>query len=184
MSRAHNSPTSWGMTPASAAMSSGTVETFDDFVSAETTRLLRIAMHLTGNQHDAWDLVQEALVRIGTRWQKVADGNPAGYAHTIMIRLNIDRFRRQRRELPHDDVPIVDVPVVLDPGFDPVLVTALGRLSPQQRAAVVLRTIGDLDHAEIGARLGCSTATARTHLMRGLARLREELSELEVRGDA
>lgn len=181
MARARTSP-AWGAAPARTG-GAAVVETFDDFVAAETTRLLRIAMHLTGNPHDAWDLVQEAMVRIGTRWHKVADGNPAGYAHTIMIRLNIDRYRRQRREFLHGEVLVQDVPVVLDDGFDPVLVTALGRLSPQQRAAVVLRTIGDLDHAEIGARLGCSTPTARTHLMRGLARLREELADLEVGGD-
>ncbi len=163
---------------------------FEEFVAAETPRLLRVAYGLTGDHHDAWDLVQESLVRVGTRWRRLADGNPGGYAHTTLVRLNIDRYRRRRRELPFRDPPDRECPVTLDEGIDPELLEALGTLSSQQRAAVVLRTIGDLDHAEIAVRLGCSTPTARTHLMRGLARLRTELSsrsELstsEVRRDA
>ena len=46
--------------------------------------------------------------------------------------------------------------------FDPDLVRALGTLSTKQRAAVVLRTVEDLDHAAIAERLGCSTPTAPT----------------------
>lgn len=53
------------------------------------------------------------------------------------------------------------------------LLAALRSLTPQQRAAVVLRVLEDLDHADIAERLGCSAGTARSHLSRGLARLRE-----------
>lgn len=157
---------------------------FGEFAEAETPRLLRIAYGLTGNPHDAWDLVQESLVRVAGRRRKLCGGNPGGYAHTVLVRLNVDRYRRLRRELLPGELPDRDTPVVVDEGLDPALVGALSVLSPQQRAAVVLRTIGDLDHAEISERLGCSPATARTHLMRGPARLRAELSEMEVRGDA
>jgi DNA-directed RNA polymerase specialized sigma24 family protein len=48
-------------------------------------------------------------------------------------------------------------------------VEALGTLTPQQRAAVVLRVLEDLDHAGIAERLGCSVGTARSHLSRGLS---------------
>lgn len=159
--------------------------TFEEFVAAETPRLLRVAYGLTGNPHDAWDLVQEALMRVGIRWRKLADGNPGGYAHTTLVRLNIDRGRRLKREFLPGDVPDTGRPVQLvTEGLDPALVAALRTLPPQQRAAVVLRAIGDLDHAGIAERLGCSVGTARTHLSRGLARLREQLTEQGVPGDA
>ena len=157
-------------------------ERFEEFVAVETPRLLRVAYGLTGNPHDAWDLVQEALVRVGMKWRKVADGNPGGYAHTTLVRLNIDRARRGVRERLPGVLPERDRPVQIDPVLDPALVSALRELPKQQRAAVVLRAIEDLDHAQIAERLGCSVGTARSHLSRGLARLREILAEREVAG--
>lgn len=55
-------------------------EAFEEFVAAETPRLLRIAFALTGNRHDAWDLVQETLVRVGSRWSRLSLDNPGAYA--------------------------------------------------------------------------------------------------------
>lgn len=149
---------------------------FEEFAAVETPRLLRVAYGLTGNPHDAWDLVQEALVRVGARWWRLRNQNPGGYAQTVLVRLDVDRHRRLKRELPVESTGEDDRPVLLDQPLDPQLVAALSTLSKQQRAAVVLRTIEDLDHAAIADRLGCSEATARTHLMRGLARMRDELA--------
>lgn len=153
---------------------------FEEFAAAETPRLLRVAYGLTGNSHDAWDLVQESLVRVGVRWRRLRHQNPGGYAQTVLVRLNIDRHRRLRREVPVETTrEAADRPVEMLESLDPQLVRALGTLSSKQRAAVVLRTIEDLDHAAIADRLGCSPATARTHLMRGLARLRDELTRAD-----
>ena len=146
---------------------------FEEFVAVETPRLLRLAVALTGSPHDAWDLVQESLVRVGVRWRRLADGNPGGYARTTLVRLDIDRHRRARRERPRTAMP--ETPVELERPLDPELVAALQALPPQQRAAVVLRFLVDLDHAAIADHLGCSVGTARAHLSRGLARMRQRL---------
>jgi RNA polymerase sigma-70 factor (ECF subfamily) len=56
----------------------------------------------------------------------------------------------------------------------------LGRLhdlSPQQRTALVLRYGHDLPVAEVAALLGVELATAKTHLVRGLARLRDLMED-------
>jgi len=148
---------------------------FEEFVAVETPRLLGLAYALTGNPHDAWDLVQESLVRVGVRWRRLAAQNPGGYARTTLVRLNIDRARRRRREVL-GQVPERTAPVEQAYHLDPLLLDALGALPPQQRAAVVLRVIEDLDHAGIADRLGCSVGTARSHLSRGLARMREHLA--------
>ncbi len=155
-------------------------EEFETFVEAELPRLLGLAHLLTGNPHDAWDLVQETLVRVGTRWRRLAGQNPGGYARTVLVRLNVDRGRRLRRELLPGRVPEREVPVVVVEETAPWLRRALAGLTPQQRAAVVLRTVEDLDHAAIAARLGCSVGTARSHLSRGLARIRAAAPAHEV----
>ena len=53
---------------------------------------------------------------------------------------------------------------------------AVGALPDKQRHAVVLRFVGDLPYAEIGALAGTSEAAARQNVRAGLARLREELT--------
>lgn len=152
---------------------------FEEFAAAELPRLLGLSFALTGNPHDAWDLTQETLLRVGSRWSRVADGNPGGYARTTLVRLNVDRLRRWRRERPGDGA---EPPVFLEEPLDAELLAALGQLPRQQRAAVALRFLDDLDHATIARHLGCSEVTARTHVSRGLARLRD-LMVMEVPHD-
>ena len=57
------------------------------------------------------------------------------------------------------------------------LLGRLGELSPQQRTALVLRYGHDLPVAEVAEMLGVEIATAKTHLVRGLARLRDLMEE-------
>src|SRR5687767_1659886 len=101
---------------------------FVSFVDAQLPGLLGYARVLTGNDHDAWDLVQECLVRIGLKWSRIdREGNPVGYARTTLVRLNIDRMRRGGRERPVELVPdsTVDEPVA---GIEPWLLAALRSL--------------------------------------------------------
>lgn len=57
------------------------------------------------------------------------------------------------------------------------LLGRLGELSPQQRTALVLRYGHDLPVGEVAELLGVELATAKTHLVRGLARLRDLMEE-------
>lgn len=147
---------------------------FEAFVDAELPRLLGYARVLTGNDHDAWDLVQEGLVRVGLRWGRVErGGNPAAYTRTTLVRLNIDRLRRSRRERVVADPPDTAVTPRLPDGVEPWLAAAIGELTPRQRTAVVLRFVDDLDLAGVASAMGCSTGTAKSHLSRGVQRLRD-----------
>ncbi|WP_375426752.1 sigma-70 family RNA polymerase sigma factor [uncultured Friedmanniella sp.] len=146
-------------------------EPFEEFVAQTTPSLLGRARALTADPHDAWDLVQETLVRIGERWERIED--PAAYASRVMTRLNVDRVRRLRRDLGLRQrlAPPGSVPPPED-GPEAWLVEALHGLSPHQRTALALRYLDDLDVAAIARELRCQPGTARSHLSRGLARLR------------
>jgi len=147
---------------------------FAEFVDAELPRLHGLAYALTGDPHDAWDLAQETLTRIGARWPRMQEvDDPASYARTVLVRVNIDRLRRLLREHPAaepHDAPHHDKP---PQGIESWVEEALRSLTPRQRTAVVLRFVEDLDHAGIAARMGCSVGTARSHLSRGLERIRQ-----------
>lgn len=57
------------------------------------------------------------------------------------------------------------------------LLGRLGDLSPQQRTALVLRYGHDMPVGEVAGLLGVELATVKTHLVRGLARLRDLMEE-------
>jgi RNA polymerase sigma-70 factor (sigma-E family) len=152
---------------------SGSADGFEEFASAQARPLLGLAHALTANPHDAWDLTQETLVRIGERWGRTRFDEPAAYARTVMVRLNIDRIRRLRREIPLLARPEGAAPVELVGELDGWLVEALASLTPRQRTALALRYVEDLDVRTIAERMGCSEGTVKSQLSRGTERLRE-----------
>lgn len=155
---------------------------FEEFVAAQSRRLLVLALAMTGNPHDAWDLTQETLARMAEKWTRVR-GDHGAYARTVMVRLNVDRLRRLRRERPFSSPPDRETaPVRLVGEIDPWLVEGLATLSPRQRTALALRYVEDLDVAGIAERLGCSVGTASSHLSRGTERLREFAAAAGVAG--
>jgi RNA polymerase sigma factor (sigma-70 family) len=114
-----------------------------------------------------------ALTRVGLRWKKVLTGNPAAYARTTLIRLNIDRVRRLRREHLVSEVPEGIFDCEASWTAEPWLADALRELSPRQRTVIGLRFVLDMDLSSIANELGCSTGTVKAHLYRGLESLRE-----------
>ena len=61
---------------------------FDEFVGARADALMRYAYVLTGDPHDAADLLQESLTRVHRSWHRVVDKHdPEGYVRTTMARL-------------------------------------------------------------------------------------------------
>jgi len=151
---------------------SGKDEEFPGFVEAQSPALLGFAHALTGNRHDAWDLLQETLVRVGEKWHRI--DQPAAYARTVMTRLNIDRVRRLRRELLGARTPEPTTTHELTSAAGSWLVEALATLSPRQRTALALRYVEDLDVRGIAHRMGCSEGTVKSQLSRGIARLKEQ----------
>lgn len=72
--------------------------TFVGWVAGSQHSLLRTAYLLTGDLHRAEDLVQDALVKVAARWDRLVSGDPDAYARRIIARTNISWWRRYRRE--------------------------------------------------------------------------------------
>ncbi|TYB59207.1 SigE family RNA polymerase sigma factor [Nonomuraea sp. PA05] len=147
---------------------------FDDFVAEHTDALLRYGYVLTGNPHDAADLVQEALVRLCGAWPRVRrKDNPHSYTRITMARLHISVWRRHRREHLTAEPPEQVKP---PPDEDLGLWQELAGLPRRQRAVLVLRYYEQLSDAEIAKVLGISPGTVRSQASRGLDKLRSSLS--------
>ena len=139
--------------------------------------LLRSTYLLTGDLHRAEDLVQEALVKVALRWDRLRDGNPTAYARTIVVRDHISWWRRRGREYPVAE-PFGDTAVSSDPDTAMVVRRALQRLTPGQRAVVVLRHFDDLSVEETATLLRVAPGTVKSQNAAALARLREGAPEL------
>ena len=152
-------------------------EDFEAFVAARYAALLRTAYLLTGDHHDAEDLLQQSLVRAVGAWGRI-DGDPEPYVRTILVRQNVSRWRVRRwRELTTDQLP--ERPAGgPDPDDRVLLHRALGTLAPRQRAVIVLRYFEDLTEAQTAEALGIAVGTVKSQARDALRRLREVLPDL------
>jgi len=148
---------------------------FRSFVAARWARLLRTAYLLTGDTHDAEDVVQVTLERLYVAWRRLGpDDNADAYTRRILVNSNISRVRRRRfRERLTTSLPeraTADPTVQADERA--ALLAALASLPARQRAAVVLRYWDDLSESQVADVLGCSVGNVKSQTSRGLAKLR------------
>ncbi|MCP2270487.1 SigE family RNA polymerase sigma factor [Actinokineospora diospyrosa] len=156
---------------------SAAMEEFADFVAGAMPGLLRYGHALTGNPHDAADLVQGVLEKIGSRWSAVVRkaGDPLAYTRRAMANAHVSRWRRTRRENLVADVPEAPADRVRYAFEDEPLWQALRALPPKQRAVVVLRYYEGLSEAEIAQTLGVSAGTVKSQASKAMATLRTRL---------
>lgn len=161
---------------------------FDEFARAQLPGLVRFAAAMTGDPQLAQDLVQDTLVRVYTRLSRVAGTDrPDLYVRRMVLNGYLSWRRRwyQRTVHPVADPAAGPHPRTADPAGRITdraeLADLLSRLGRQQRAAIVLRFYEDRDDDEIAAVLGCSPATVRSHISRGLATMRVRIRTEDVR---
>ena len=152
---------------------------FEDFVRARSSGLLRTALLLTGrNRAEAEDLLQVALERAYRHWSGISRSeDPERYVRRILANASTDRWRRLRRR-PELSLPAPDsAPVAADHSAAiadrDYLLRALAVLPAGQRTVLVLRYFDDLSEAATAQMLGCSLGTVKSQAARGLARLRD-----------
>ncbi|HEV8557688.1 MAG TPA: SigE family RNA polymerase sigma factor [Actinophytocola sp.] len=153
---------------------------FVAFVRARQHRLLRSAYLVCGDHHLAEDLLQGALVKLALRWGRVRGGDPEAYLRTIMYRDAVSWWRRWRREnLTSAPPAMTGVDGSEDASTRVVFAEALRRLTPRQRAVLVLRFLEDQTEARTAEVLGVSVGTVKSQTAVALKRLRELAPELK-----
>lgn len=150
-----------------------------EFISARGAALSRAAYLLTGDHQAAEDLVQDAYVVMVRRWQKSGTVDPEAYVRRILYTRFVDGWRRRRlSERPWASPP--DSPGGDEAGAATDRLTlrdALARLTPRQRAVLVLRYYEDLTEAQAAVALGISPNTVKSQVRVALQRLRELVPE-------
>jgi RNA polymerase sigma-70 factor (ECF subfamily) len=135
--------------------------------------LYRTILAYTGGRGDvAEEAVGEAFARAAAHRNDLRD--PVAWLFRVAFNVANDELRRERRR---DRVP--GDPIVQPPEFHDVL-SALKRLPARERAVMAMFYVLDLPVADVAARLGIASATARVHLTRGRRRLGALLGDEEV----
>ena len=166
---------------------------FDLLVSRYQERAYRLAWSILRNSEDARDVSQEAFIRLFE-----AAGSFRGrskfstWFYRILVNLCLDHKRKHRwwklwaRDDDERTEPLLERQPA--PVTDPIdklsrertmkeLGTAVDRLAPRQRAAVLLKVQEDMATYDIARVLKCSEATVRVHLHRAMTTLRKTMKE-------
>nr|WP_149180023.1 RNA polymerase sigma factor [Streptomyces sp. TRM49041] len=158
---------------------------FDAQFTAVMPRLRRRLLAMTGNPHDADDLLQETYLRLSRRARASSLSRQRHpYAYTCAAARNLLRDSWQhpsRRERCTDRLPEES----WDGGLasreaEVATVALLSVLSPKEAAAVILVDIEGLTHDLAAERLGAHRGTVQRNRMRGLAKIRAALGSYET----
>ncbi len=165
-----------------ARVQQGDVPAFDALVRRYIDRALVVARRITGNTHDAEDLVQDAFMRALDRIGSFDNSRPFG-PWFFRVLTNTGLNARRARVLRMTEPEAVDAPSN-DAGPDEMVErgeirerfdAALASLSPRQRLIVTLFEVDEVPSSEIAARLGIAQETVRWHLHQARLVLREAL---------
>jgi RNA polymerase sigma-70 factor (sigma-E family) len=155
---------------------------FREFMHARWPVMVRLAYGLTGDQGHAEDVAQAAFARAYASWPRVRrSGDPDAYVRQIVVNENRNRFRKRRvterlTGSPPEPGPGGGARTDSAGHYDDrsVLIGALQRLGPRQRAVIVLRYWMDLTEQQTAAALNCSVGTVKSQASRALATLRRD----------
>ena len=144
-------------------------------------------MRLLGNLQDAQDAAREVFLRLYRhRHRFAADAEMRPWLYRVTVNICRDLARKRRwatMDLDEKDVAVDDMReerVTADERR--VLVAeALALLPPQEREAIVLREIEDLETADVAEILGSTPGTVRSQISKGLARMQVIVARLERR---
>ena len=184
----------------------GDRDAFRVLVERHSHNVFRLAYRMTGNQHDAEEVVQEAFLRAYQKLSQFAErANFGTWVYRIAANYAIDRMRARRCEDAQrapssrgvDDGPELDpMSIVPDTAPSPErlaqsgelaehLRRALNALTPAERTAFVMRHWGGSGIEEIAATLKSSSSAAKNTVFRSVQKLRQALEPfMERRGQA
>jgi|HubBroStandDraft_5_1064220.scaffolds.fasta_scaffold127765_2 RNA polymerase sigma-70 factor (ECF subfamily) len=177
------------------AARNGDLSAFEQLVRRYDRKLLRIAQHVTHNQEDSQDVVQEAFLKA---FEHLGDFREESQFSTWLIRIALNQsFMKLRKRHTAKEISLdnnfesdVDMPPmeVVDWAPNPeqlygaselrnILVNILEELRPSLRAVFVLRDIEGLSIEQTAEALTLSHAAVKARLWRARLQLRERLNK-------
>jgi RNA polymerase sigma-70 factor, ECF subfamily len=174
----------------------GDASAWEELVRRHTRRVFNLCYRFTGNSAEAEDMSQEVFLRVYRTLGSYhsAHGGFATWMTSVTRNLLIDHYRRTKRDRITDSLedamPAVENKassarrpdqLALQSELSRQVQTALTRLSPELREAVVLRDLQQLDYSEIQIVLSVPEGTVKSRINRGRIELARILQQMGVR---
>ncbi|HYS53740.1 MAG TPA: sigma-70 family RNA polymerase sigma factor [Thermoanaerobaculia bacterium] len=170
----------------------GDSDAFRLLVEQHSRPVFRVAYRMTGNEHDADDVVQETFLRAYRQLDRFEErANFGTWLHRIAINCALDLLRSRGRIDRHYGGDPEEAEMTgaasTDPQQDRLLLSAelrdqvaaaMERLSGNERTAFILRHFEGMPVEEIGKTLGIQVNAAKHTIFRAVRKLRESLEPL------
>jgi RNA polymerase sigma-70 factor, ECF subfamily len=169
---------------------------WEELVRRHTRRIFNICYRFTGNRTESEDLSQDVFLRVYRTLgsYRSAHGGFATWMTSVTRNLLIDHYRRTKRDRVTDSLddkmPVVenkesagrrpDEQALLGE-LSRQVQSALTRLSPELREAVILRDLQQLEYGEIQRVLAVPEGTVKSRINRGRIELARVLQQMGVR---
>ncbi len=179
----------------------GDQDAFRVLVERHSRSLLRLAYRMTGNEHDAEEVVQEAFLRAYKRLDRFESrANFGTWLYRIGVNCALDLMRKRKQQSSHRQQPTGDgeeasdpleTAVSPDPGPDRLMLSgelrkrvtiAMADLSPVERTAFVLRHFEGQSIEEIGRVLGLGAGATKNSVFRAVQKMRTHLEPMLSKG--
>jgi RNA polymerase sigma-70 factor (ECF subfamily) len=167
----------------------GAVEAYNLLVSRWEKRLYNYLLRITGNREDALDLTQDVFLKAYQNLRKLDDpGRFAPWIYRIAHNEAYSMFRKRRPETDVDEIEPGSTGIGITIGGSSVfpvelglaVATALERLSPEQREAVVLKIYQGFKFDEMAEILSCPVSTVKSRLYTALELLKADLAPVRA----
>ena len=176
----------------------GNSEAFRVLVERHSRGVFRLAYRLTGNEHDAEDVVQETFLRAFRNLKRFEARAAFGtWLHRIGANCALDLLRGRKQEAivneyptsDHEESAIETIPAdspapdaqVISGEIRETVVAAMASLSTTERSAFVLRHFEEMSIKDIGATLGLKDNATKNTIFRAVQKIRRILTP--VMGD-
>jgi len=153
---------------------------FDTFFEEEHDRLFKALYFVSGNRHDAEELMQDAFLKLWERWDDPRVSDPTGY----LFRVALNGFRSRHRRAAVAIRKAIPVPEARDDYLDAEIRAdvrqLLLRVTPRQRAALVLVDLLGYPSEQAAQILRVRPGTVRTLATQGRRALRAAEGDLDA----
>jgi RNA polymerase sigma-70 factor, ECF subfamily len=179
------------------AVLAGDKEAYAALIERHSGRLFRVAFRITGNEADAEDVVQEALLRGYRKLESFGSRSDFGtWIYRIAVRCALDRIGGSKIDeskrisettnREQDEVQIADQEagperLLLSGEIRAMQEIAMYSLSPTERTAFALRHLEDRTTEEIATAMGIPPNAARQSVFRAVQKLRRRLATLRIK---
>lgn len=166
----------------------GSAEAFRVLVERYMKHAYNVAYSFVNNHDDAEDISQEAFLRVHRSLRSFrGDAAFTTWLYRIIVNLSMNFLnhhkKKTQREVQHteimDTIPDNNPAIAHSLDVQIPIEHALRRLTTLQRTVVTLRHLDGLSTKEVSAIMRCSEGTVKTHLHRGLRKMRTALQYLK-----